>query len=130
MGGIGWGFWHGGFALGADVLMQWVLFTAGFTALGCLLAGGHPLSILAGTAAAPFKPFRPGMPSGMFSALVELRMRKPAYGDFMALRDDAQTVRGWYRNRVARVVLNFMLTCFGTIAGEWLAGIRIIGKLF
>jgi pheromone shutdown protein TraB len=36
---------------------------------------------------------------------------------------------GWYRNRVTRVVLVFMLTNFGTIAGEWLAGARIIGKL-
>ena len=35
----------------------------------------------------------------------------------------------WYRTRVIRVVLVFMLTNFGTIAGEWLAGARIIGKL-
>ena len=127
--GIGWGFWHGGFALGTDVLKQWVLWTMGMTAVGALLAGANPLSLLAGAVSAPFKPFRPGMPSGMFAALVEVRMRKPAYGDFLALRDDAQTLGGWYRNRVTRVVLVFMLTCFGTIAGEWLAGARIIGKL-
>jgi pheromone shutdown-related protein TraB len=127
--GIGWGFWHGGFALGADVLKQWVLWTVGMTAVGALLAGANPLSLLAGAISAPFKPFRPGMPSGMFAALVEVRMRKPAYGDFLALRDDAQTVRGWYRNRVTRVVLVFMLTNLGTIAGEWLAGARILGKL-
>ncbi len=129
LGGIAWGFWHGGLAVGADLLQQWVLFTAGLAALGCLLAGGHPLSILAGAIAAPLKPFRPGLPSGMFSALVELRMRKPAYGDFLALRDDAQTLRGWYRNRVARVVLNFILTNLGTGIGVWLAGARIVGKL-
>jgi pheromone shutdown-related protein TraB len=127
--GIGWGFWHGGFALGTDVLKQWVLWTVGMTAVGVLLAGANPLSLLAGAISAPFKPFRPGMPSGMFAALVEVRMRKPAYGDFLALRDDAQTLGGWYRNRVTRVVLVFMLTCFGTIAGEWLAGLRILGKL-
>lgn len=129
LGGIAWGFWRGGFALGADLLQQWILFTAGLAALGCLLAGGHPLSILAGAIAAPLKPFRPGVPSGMFSALVELRVRKPAYGDFLALRDDAQTLRGWYRNRVARVVLNFILTNLGTGIGVWLAGARIVGKL-
>jgi len=129
LGGVGWGFWHGGYAVGADLLKQWVLFTAGLAALGCLLAGGHPLSILAGAIAAPLKPFRPGIPSGTFSALVELRVRKPAYGDFMALRDDAQTLRGWYRNRVARVVLNFILTNLGTGIGVWLAGARIVSKL-
>ena len=68
------------------------------------------------------------MPSGAFSALVEARLRKPTYADFLALRDDAQTVRGWYRNRVSRVLLNFMLTCFGTIAGEWIGLARILGK--
>jgi pheromone shutdown-related protein TraB len=129
LGGIAWGFWHGGMAVGADLVEQWVVFTAGLAAVGCLLAGGHPLSILAGALAAPLKPFRPGIPSGTFSALVELRMRKPAYGDFLALRDDAQTLRGWYRNRVARVVLNFILTNLGTGIGVWLAGARIVGKL-
>lgn len=129
LGGIGWGFWRGGFDFGADLLKQWVLYTAGFAAVGCALAGGHPLSILAGALAAPLKPFRPGIPSGTFSALVEVHMRKPAYGDFLALRDDAQTLRGWYRNRVARVVLNFLLTNLGTMIGVWLAGARIVGKL-
>ncbi len=129
LGGIAWGFWHGGYAMGADLLKQWVLFTAGLAAVGCAAAGGHPLSILAGAIAAPLKPFRPGLPAGMFSALVELRVRKPAYGDFLSLRDDAQTLRGWYRNRVARVVLNFILTNLGTGIGVWLAGARIIGKL-
>jgi pheromone shutdown protein TraB len=65
----------------------------------------------------------------MFSALVEVRLRKPAYPDFLALRDDSQTLRGWYRNRVTRVVLVFMLTNLGTIAGEWMAGARILGRL-
>jgi pheromone shutdown-related protein TraB len=129
LGGISWGFWSGGAAVGTDLLMQWVLFTAGLAAVGCAAAGGHPLSILAGAIAAPLKPFRPGIPSGAFSALVELRIRKPAYGDFLSLRDDAQTLRGWYRNRVSRVVLNFVLTNLGTGIGVWLAGARILGKL-
>lgn len=129
VGGIAWGVHRGGFALGADLLRQWVYYTVGFTALGALLAGANPLSLIVGAVVAPFKPFRPGMPSGMFAALVEARMRKPAYGDFLALRDDAQTLGGWYRNRVTRVVLVFMLTNLGTIAGEWLAGARILGKL-
>ena len=129
LGGIGWGFWRGGTAVGVDLLKDWVLFTAGCAAAGCIAAGGHPLSVLAGAIAAPLKPFRPGIPSGTFSALVELRFRKPAYGDFLALRDDAQTLGGWYRNRVARVVLNFVLTNIGTGIGVWLAGARILGSL-
>lgn len=128
--GIAWGYWQGGLAMGTDLLLQWVAFTGGLAALGCLLASGHPLSILTAAIVAPLKPFRPGVPAGAFSALVEVNMRKPAYGDFLALRDDAQTLRGWYRNRVSRVVLNFLLTNLGSMLGVWLAGFRIIGKLF
>ncbi len=127
--GIAWGFWNGGMALGADLLKQWILFTAGFAAVGAAAAGAHPLSILAGAAAAPLKPFRPGIPSGMFSALVEVQLRKPVYGDFLALRDDAQTLRGWYRNRVSRTVLVFILTNLGSATGTWIAGARIFGRL-
>jgi pheromone shutdown-related protein TraB len=127
--GIGWGFWHGGWAVGADLLKQWVMFTAGFAALGCILAAGHPLSVLGAALVAPLKPFRPGVPTGAVTALIEAQRRKPAYGDFLALREDAQTLRGWYRNRVARVVLNFLLTNFGTMIGVWLAGLRIAAKL-
>jgi pheromone shutdown-related protein TraB len=127
--GIAWGFWRGGWAVGADLLKQWVMFTSGLAALGCILAGGHPLSVITAALVAPLKPFRPGVPTGAVSALVEAQRRKPAYGDFLALRDDAQTLRGWYRNRVARVVLNFLLTNLGTMIGVWVAGVSIASKL-
>lgn len=129
LGGIAWGFWRGGFDVGADLLLQWVLFMAGGAALGCIAALGHPLGVLAAAIVAPLKPFRPGIPPGLVSALIEARLRKPAYPDFLALRDDVQTVRGWYHNRVSRVLLNFILTNLGSSIGFWLAGARIFGKL-
>jgi pheromone shutdown-related protein TraB len=128
-GGIGWGWFHGGRELGRDLLLQWFAWTGGLAALGALLARGHVLSILAAAIAAPLKPFRPGLPPGMFSALAEVHLRKPAYPDFLALRDDAQTLGGWYRNRVCRVVLVFLLTNLGSMAGVWISGARILGKL-
>jgi len=127
--GLAWGISHGGLKLGADLMLQWVLITAALTAVGCALAGGHPLSVLASAAVAPFKPFRPTIPSGAVGALVEARLREPTYADFMALRDDVRTVRGWYRNRVGRVLLVFMLTCLGTMIGEWIGIVRIFGRL-
>ena len=65
----------------------------------------------------------------IFSALAEVHLRKPAYADFLALRDDAQTLGGWYRNRVCRVVLVFILTNIGSAVGVWISGARILGKL-
>jgi pheromone shutdown-related protein TraB len=127
--GIAVGFWRGGMAMGTDLLLQWALYTGGLAALGCLLAGGHPLSILTAAVVAPFKAFRLSVPTGAFAALTELHMRKPEYRDFLALRDDAQNLRGWYRNRVSRVLLTFLLTNLGSMTGLWLAGLNILHKL-
>ena len=128
-GSFAWGYWHGGVHLGTTLLLTWIVLTALGGAVGCIAAGGHPLSVIAAALWSPWKPLHPGIASGTVSGLVEAWVRKPAYQDFMRLRDDVASVRGWYRNRVSRVFLNFFLTCLGTIAGEVIAGLRIIGKL-
>lgn len=125
---IGYAF-HRNTALGAKALRDWVLFTGGFSALGALLARAHPLSILAAFVAGPIKPFRPGIPSGGISAMVEAWVRRPRVADFESLRDDIVHWSGWWTNRVARTLLNFFLVCLGTIVGEYTAGIHIIKNL-
>lgn len=127
--GIAVGFYRGGLGMGIDLLAVWAMYTGGLAGLGCLLAGGHPLSILTAIVVAPFKPFRLSIPTGAFSALMETRLRKPAYEDFLKLRDDTQTLRGWYRNRVTRVVLVFILTNLGSMLGLWLTGFRVWGQV-
>ncbi|WP_447939653.1 TraB/GumN family protein [Pseudoxanthomonas mexicana] len=129
VGGFAWGFWQGGVDVGSDLLVQWVLATGLLGALGCAIAGGHPLSILAAFIASPLTPLHPALASGTVSAFVEATLRKPTYADFMALRDDVQTTRGWWKNRVARVLLNFFLTSLGTAIGVWTGGLRMLGKL-
>jgi pheromone shutdown-related protein TraB len=129
LGGFAWGVYRGGIDVGADLLLQWVLATGILGALGCAIAGGHPLSILVAFLASPITPLHPALASGTLSALVEAWVRKPTYADFMALRDDVQTMRGWWRNRVARVLLNFFLTSLGTAIGVWTGGLRMLGRL-
>jgi pheromone shutdown-related protein TraB len=129
LGGFAWGFWRGGFDVGADLMLYWVMMTGTLGAIGCAAAGGHPLSILAAFIASPVTPLHPALASGTISALVEAWIRKPTYADFMALRDDVQSVRGWYRNRVARVLLNFFLTSLGTAIGVWAGGAKMLAKL-
>jgi pheromone shutdown-related protein TraB len=130
LGSFAWGYWHGGAQLGTTLLLTWSVLTALGGAIGCIAAGGHPLSVLAAALWSPWKPFHPGIASGTVSGLVEAWARKPTYQDFMRLRDDVGSLRGWYRNRVSRVFLNFFLTCLGTIAGEvgaiWIIAHKLI----
>ena len=120
---------HRNAALGTQALLSWVLFTGGFAAIGALAAGGHPLSILAAFIAAPIKPFRPGIPAGGISAMAEAWVRRPRVADFETLRDDIVHWSGWWKNRVARTLLNFFLVSIGTIVGEYTAGIHIFKSL-
>lgn len=125
---IAWAF-HRDAELGAEALKWWILLTGGGAALGALISAAHPLSIIAAFIAAPLKPFRPGIPAGAVSALAEVWIRRPRVGDFDTLRDDLAHASGWWKNRVARTLMIFMLVNFGTIAGEYIAGIHIFKSL-
>lgn len=121
---------HRDAALGTQALRDWILFTGGFAALGAIVAGGHPLSVVAAFIAAPIKPFRPGIPAGGISAMAEAWIRKPRVADFETLRNDIGHWSGWWKNRVARTLLNFILVSLGTVIGEYSAGIHIFKSLF
>lgn len=120
---------HKNGALGTEALKWWVLLTGGGAALGALLSAAHPLSILTSFIAAPLKPFRPGVPAGAVGALTECWLRRPRVGDFDTLRDDLAHASGWWKNRVARVFMIFMLVNLGTMAGEYIAGFHIFKSL-
>jgi pheromone shutdown-related protein TraB len=118
-----------GVRAGTDALLTWILFTGGFAALGAIAAAAHPLSVLAAFIAAPLKPFRPGIPASAISAGVEAWLRHPRVADFDTLRDDVSHWTGWWKNRIARTLLNFMFVTIGTLIGEYAAGFHIIKNL-
>ncbi|MBD8526299.1 TraB/GumN family protein [Pseudomarimonas arenosa] len=128
LGGFAWGF-ASGVELGTELVLAWVLATGTLGALGCAIAGGHPLSIIAAFVASPLTPLHPFLASGTVSALVELTLRRPTVADFSSLRDDVTSLSGWWRNRVSRVLVNFFLTSFGTAIGVYLAGWRMLEAL-
>jgi pheromone shutdown protein TraB len=120
LGGFAYGFAHSR-ELGLDLVITWTAITAIGGALGAIAAGAHPLSIAAGAIASPITPLHPALASGMLSGLVEAWVRKPRVADFAALRDDLLKWQGWWRNRVARVFVTFMLTNLGTGIAVWIA---------
>jgi len=57
-------------------------------------------------------------------------MRKPKVRDFSTLRHDVTQLKGWWKNRVSRTLLVFILATLGSAVGTWVAGFRIAGALF
>ena len=79
--------------------------------------------------AAPLTSLNPTIGAGFVAAGVELAMRKPKVRDFSSLRHDVATPKGWWKNRVSRTLLVFLLATLGSAAGTWIAGLRIAGQL-
>jgi pheromone shutdown-related protein TraB len=128
VGGFAWGYHAGGAEFAARLVLEWVLITGIGGAIGCIAAGGHPLSILGAFVASPITPLHPALSSGMVSAFIEAWLRRPTYADFLHLRDDTGDWRGWWRNRVARVFVNFFLTNLGTALAVWIAGANLVAS--
>lgn len=115
--------------LGWQLLLEWLLINGGLAALGGIIALAHPLTIVTAFFAAPMTSLNPMLGVGMVTGLVETLLRKPRVMDFKCLRADATSLKGWYRNRVSRTLLVFLLTTIGSAAGTYVAGFRIVQLL-
>ncbi|WP_043756231.1 TraB/GumN family protein [Imhoffiella purpurea] len=116
-------------SFGLELLTSWALITGGLSALGTLLAAGHPLTIVSAFLAAPLTTLNPTLGAGMVTGAVELYLRKPSVGDFSRLRADVATWSGWWRNRISRVFLVFLLSTLGAAIGTYVAGFHVVGQL-
>ena len=115
--------------LGWSLVLTWVVINGGLSALGAAVARAHPLTVLTALAAAPLTSLNPTIGAGMVTGAVEAWLRKPKVGDFEHLRDDVVHLHGWWRNRVARVLLVFFLSNLGSAIGTWVAGASIVRQL-
>jgi pheromone shutdown-related protein TraB len=116
--------------LGGQLVATWILLNGGLSALGTALALGHPVSIFTAFIAAPLTSLNPTIGAGMVVGLVESYMRKPKVGDFETLREDITHYSMWWKNRVARLLLIFFFSSFGSMIGTYAAGASIVTQLF
>jgi pheromone shutdown-related protein TraB len=116
--------------LGLQMVLDWIMINGGLAAIGGIIALAHPLTIVTAALAAPLTSLNPTIGVGFVAAGVELYLRKPQVGDFSRLRRDTTSPRGWWSNRVSRVLLVFLLTTFGSAMGTYIGGARIFGHLF
>ena len=114
---------------GMEQTLSLVLWTGSFSALGAALALGHPVTIAAAFVAAPIGVLHPLIAAGWISGLVQAFLRKPNVGDFETLPDDVTSARGFWRNKVTRILLIVVLSNLGTTTGLLIGGSNVV-KLF
>ena len=104
----------------AHALLWWALITGSLSAIGTLIARGHPLSILTAFVAAPFTTLHPTLAAGWFAGLVEAKMRVPRVKDFQGL-SKLDSLKDFFNNRVIRVLMVVALANVGSMLGTFVA---------
>ena len=115
------GFFTGGAKASLDMLVQWILWNGSLAALGTLLAGGHIITVVAGFVGAPLATLNPVVAVGLFTGLVQAWINKPKVEDMERLSDDATSFKGFYKNRILRVLLVFFFSSLGGVIGNFIA---------
>jgi len=117
-------------ATGIKQIMAWVFWNGSLGALGALAALAHPLSLLTAFLVAPISSLSPLLAAGWFAGLVEALLRKPNVSDFEDLADDVHSFKGFWRNKVTRILLVVALVNLGSTAGTIIGGAEIINRFF
>jgi pheromone shutdown-related protein TraB len=123
------GFFIAGATGGTYMLKWWILANAGLAGLGAALALAHPLTILSAIVAAPLTSLNPLIAAGWVSGLVEAFLGKPKVKDFEALSEDIASLKGFWRNKITKILLVVVLTNLGSSLGTFVA-IPLMAKVF
>lgn len=123
------GFEKGVGAAGANIA-YWILANGIPSAIGTLLAWGHPATIISAFAAAPITSLTPVIGAGYVTAFVQVMTRPPVVREFETVSADISSVAGWWQNKLLRIFLVFLFSGLGSALGTWVGGYKIYSSLF
>ncbi len=126
--GIVWGSFHTDESLGS-LALTWALPISIGAAFMTALGGAKIPTIIAGFLVAPIAALHPLIGTGMITGVVEAWLRKPTVIDCERLPDDIQTVRGFWRNPVTRILLIATFSGLGTMVGMWIGTAWVVSAV-
>lgn len=105
-----------------DAALAWVLANGIFSAIGAMLALAHPVAIITAFIAAPITSLNPSLGAGMFAALAQVWASPPTVRDMEHAGDDiAEGWKGWWKNKLTRLLLVFMFASLGSSIGTFVS---------
>ena len=110
-------------------LLYWILANGIPTAIGGILAFGHPLTVIGAFAAAPVTSLTPVIGAGYVAAFIQVMRMPPVVKEFETAGDDMGSILGWWKNKLLRVFLVFLFTGLGSSIGTYVGGYEIIKNL-
>lgn len=99
----------------------WTVITAASAALGALIVIAHPATVAAAALSAPIATIHPLVATGWVAGLVEAGLRKPQVKDFLDLPGDIVSLRGFWKNKITRILLVVAFVNLTASAGTLIA---------
>jgi pheromone shutdown-related protein TraB len=119
-----------GGAVAGDNLIYWILANGIPSSIGAMLALAHPLTIIGAFIAAPITSLTPVIGAGYVTAFLQVLLKPPVVHEFETALEDMGSFTGWWRNKLLRVFLVFLLPGIGSMIGTYIGGYEIITNLF
>lgn len=123
------GFFMGGRTIGTQMIGSWILWNGCLSALGALVAFANPITVLVAFVGAPLTSLCPLVGVGLFTGIVQALICKPKVSDIESLQEDVSSLKGWYKNRILKVLLVFFLSSLGSTIGTFVATGKIASLL-
>ncbi|UJL46363.1 TraB/GumN family protein [Virgibacillus sp. NKC19-16] len=114
---------------GIQQSISWVIWNGSLSAIGAAAALGHPITILTAFIAAPITSLNPLIAAGWFAGLMQAYIKRPNVRDFENLTEDVFSVKGFWNNKVTRILLVVVLANLGSSLGTFIGGADVI-RLF
>jgi pheromone shutdown-related protein TraB len=122
------GFFMAGREAGGAMIKYWILANVVFGGLGAALALAHPITILSASIASPITSLNPMIRAGWVAGLVEVFLGKPKVRDFEQLTEDIASIKGFWRNKITRILMVVFFTDMGSALGAYV-GIGMMLKI-
>lgn len=123
------GFIYGGKDAGINNIWIWIIWNGSLAAIGTLIAGGNIITVLAAFITAPFTSLCPLVGVGFVTGIIQAVVSKPKVSDMETLQDDVNSVKGFYKNRILKVLLVFILSSLGSSVGTFLGGADVLTNI-
>jgi pheromone shutdown-related protein TraB len=119
-----------GLSEAGDNALFWILANGIPSAIGALIALAHPLTILTAFFAAPVTSLTPLIGAGYVAAFVQAYFQPPLVKDFQHVAESARKFSMWWKNKLLKVLLVFILASLGSVLGTYVGLVEIVKNVF
>lgn len=118
-----------GWDQGLTAFLYWMIANSISTFVFTMAGGAHILTALLSGITAPFFVLNPVLGVGLFAGIWQASFQQPKVKDFENMSNDALTLKGWYKNRILKCLVAFLLSSVGSILGSLVGFPLLIANL-